>query len=193
MLNGYPPEYAKYNLRKLRTEEITYLYDKYAKELFAYGITFSIDRDIILDAIQDVFLNLSEKEIKLNNPGKVKFYLFSSLKNRIVSILRKESHFLELTDSYEFELYADVKDFVVEEEKQRYYKGLLDSLLSSLTDKQREAIYLYFIQELSYEETAVIMNITVKSARKLVYKALQKMQEKSSLLFFFLLIKICHL
>ena len=100
----------------MKTKDIEYWYERYADELFAYGIAFCIDREIVLDAIQDVFLHLYENQAKIQDPNNVKFYLFTSLKNRIISILRKESQFQELTDEYQFELYADAQDLALESE-----------------------------------------------------------------------------
>ena len=49
------------------------------------------------------------------------------------------------------------------------YSGLL-------TNKQREVVYLHFMQELSYQEVAEILHITPKSVRKIIYRALERMQ-----------------
>mgnify|MGYP000755108892 FL=1 len=172
----------------MKTNDIGYWYERYADELFAYGIAFCIDREIVLDAIQDVFLYLYENQSKIQDPNNVKFYLFTSLKNRIISILRKESQFQELTDEYQFELCADAQELTLESEEKAQYENLLNQLLSLLTSKQREAIYLHYMQNLSYEDVAQILNITPKSTRKLIYRAIQKMQEELPIYFVLLLL-----
>lgn len=176
----------------MKTKDIEYWYERYADELFAYGIAFCIDREIVLDAIQDVFLHLYENQAKIQDPNNVKFYLFTSLKNRIISILRKESQFQELTDEYQFELYADAQDLALESEEKAQYENLLNQLMSLLTSKQREAIYLYYMQNLSYEDVAKILSITPKSTRKLIYRAIQKMQEGLPIYFVLLILLISY-
>ncbi len=161
----------------MEKNDIGYWYEQYADELFAYGIAFCIDREVVLDAIQDVFLHLYESQAQIQDPNNVKFYLFTSLKNRIISILRKESQFQELTEEYQFELFTDAQDLTFDSEEKVRYENLLNQLLSLLTSKQREAIYLHYMQNLSYEDVALILNITPKSTRKLIYRAIQRMQE----------------
>ena len=45
----------------------------------------------------------------------------------------------------------------------------LKKMLDSLTDRQREAVYLRYTQGLSYEEIGKLMGIQPKAAQKLVY------------------------
>lgn len=71
-------------------------------------------------------------------------------------------------------------------------KIMLNQLLSLLTSKQREAIYLHYMQNLSYEDVAQILNITPKSTRKLIYRAIQKMQEGLPIYFVLLLLLISY-
>ena len=50
-------------------------------------------------------------------------------------------------------------------------------LLNLLTSKQREVIYLHFIKALSIQEISEMLNITPKSVRKMIYRAIERMQQ----------------
>ncbi len=61
-------------------------------------------------------------------------------------------------------------------------------MLCSLTGRQREAIYLRYMQELEYDEIAVLLNLTTKGTRKLIYRAIERMREQyGPVLFYFFL------
>lgn len=152
-------------------------YETYADEMFSYGMAFGIGKDTVLDAIHDVFLRLYERKEDLNITN-VKFYLFCSLKNRIISIKRKNILSLNLEDSneYEFLIKVDGADLIEQEEERKEYARQIEHLLSLLTNKQREVIYLHFMQGLSYEEIAQMLQITPKSVRKIIYRAIAQMQ-----------------
>ena len=60
-------------------------------------------------------------------------------------------------------------------------------MLDSLTERQREIVYLRYIQEYDYEQIAQLLNITVHGCRKLLSKAMQNLREKyGALVFLFL-------
>jgi DNA-directed RNA polymerase specialized sigma24 family protein len=70
-------------------------------------------------------------------------------------------------------------------EQQRYRQ--LDKAMLTLSRRQKEAIYLKFVSDLSYEELSKVMNLNYQSARNLVFRGLEKLREgfpKSLFLFF---------
>jgi RNA polymerase sigma factor (sigma-70 family) len=52
----------------------------------------------------------------------------------------------------------------------------IENVLGRLTNRQREIIYLRYIQEQSYEEIAGIMQISIESSRNLLSKTLTKLK-----------------
>lgn len=165
-------------------------YDTYVNDMFSYGMAFGIEKDILMDAIHDVFLHLYEGGDKLNITTNVKFYLLCSLKNRIISLKRKEIPYknLEETSEYDFLIKVETLDLLEDEEERQECSKQIEYLMSLLTGKQREVIYLHYMQDLSYEEIARILQITTKSVRKLTYRAIERMQEEKLLLMFIWLV-----
>ena len=168
---------------KGRETEYDRWYEAYVDEMFSYGMAFGIEKDVVLDIIHDIFLYLYEKEDK-QQIENVKFYLLRSLKNRILSMKRQDISFLSVENDgdYEFLIQVGGLDLVDDDEERKEYADQIDYLLSLLTGKQREVIYLHFMQELSYDEIAQILQITTKSVRKLTYRAIERMQEEKQLL-----------
>ena len=195
--------------------EIDKWYENYIDELFAYGIAFGVEKDFVLDAIHDLFLHLFESADKIEILGSPKSYLFSALKNKIITSLRKQANWLSLDEEveYDFKIEVDAEALMEDEEerrnKQEYppmhtaeealmedeeerrnYEKEVENLLNLLTNKQREVIYLRFIKALSIQEISEILNITPKSVRKMIYRAIERMQQgKIELLFLLMFLR----
>lgn len=156
-------------------------YDQYVDSMFSYGMamTHCADRDLVMDAIHDVFLHLYEVAGKIDTPGNPKFYLLRALKNRIISSKRKEVPMLSLDDGadYDFSIKVDALAMIVDKEERQAYEAQVERLLGLLTGKQREVIYLHFMQELSYDEIGEMLHITAHSVQKMVYRAIGRMHE----------------
>ena len=142
------------------------------------------------DAIHDVFLHLYEREHKLWESQNMKFYLLNCLKNRIRTIKKKEmnTEFLEEgSDNYSFLIEVNGFELIDEEKERAAMQKQLKKMLDSLTDRQREAVYLRYTQGLSYEEIGKLMGIQPKAAQKLVYRAIEQMRKiQPQIIYFFL-------
>lgn len=162
-----------------RINEVDKWYEQYVDELFSYGIAFGMEKDTVLDVIHDVFLYLYESADKIEMPENPKFYLLRSVKNRIITFKQKYANLISLEDDmeYDFQIKVDALSVIEDEEERIAYEEQVEHLFSLLTNKQREVIYLHFMQELSYQEIADMLHITPKSVRKIVYRALERMQE----------------
>ncbi len=173
--------------------EIDKWYENYIDELFAYGIAFGVEKDFVLDAIHDLFLHLFESADKIEILGSPKSYLFSALKNKIITSLRKQANWLSLDEEveYDFKIEVDAEALMEDEEERRNYEKEVENLLNLLTNKQREVIYLRFIKALSIQEISEILNITPKSVRKMIYRAIERMQQLFSITNNFLYILTC--
>ena len=167
-----------------------WLYETYENDLFSYGIAFGISKELLEDAIHDVFLHLYEREHKLWESQNMKFYLLNCLKNRIRTIKKKEmnTEFLEEgSDNYSFLIEVNGFELIDEEKERAAMQKQLKKMLDSLTDRQREAVYLRYTQGLSYEEIGKLMGIQPKAAQKLVYRAIEQMRKiQPQIIYFFL-------
>ncbi|WP_082944072.1 RNA polymerase sigma factor [Alistipes provencensis] len=177
-----------------KADKLSDLYDRYANVLYNYASGLGFPKDICMDAIHDVFckLALNESRIeKFTGENHEKFYLFCCLKNRLIDISRRESR----TDCFCSEIVPSgfeisIEESLADEEEYQRLKAKVEELMSELTPSQKEAVYLRYMQEMSYEEIAQLLNITPESARKNVFRAMNKMRlaaKRNPTLAFFLL------
>lgn len=155
------------------------LYESYVDELFSYGMALGIEKDLLQDIIHDVFLHLFEHQNLILENENLKYYLFRCLKNRLISIKRKEIPVenIDEADDHLFSIKVTGLDLIEEEEERKEVANQIEQMLQSLTGRQREAVYLRFMQELEYEEIADLLGVTPKGARKLIYRAIDHIRE----------------
>ncbi|WP_347145471.1 RNA polymerase sigma factor [Parabacteroides goldsteinii] len=169
------------------------IYRKYADALFRYGIQFTPDKNLVQDAIHDVFVKLYNDRQHLKAEANIKFYLFTCVKNRLYNLLKRELFFdkIDLEDNEYLDPAAE--DQVTTALSQDEMRRTIRKALSLLTDRQREIIYYRYIEELSIEEIAVLTEMNYQSVQNSIHRSLKRIRESLPLiiLFFFLCKKEC--
>lgn len=160
------------------------IYRRYAGILFRYGIQFTIDEDIVQDAIHDIFVKLHNDRKKLKAEANIKFYLFACLKNRLYNLLKRELFFdkIDLEENEYLDLEAEdaVTDVLSQSEIQR----TVQAVLGLLTDRQREIIYYRYIEELSIEEIAVLTGMNYQSVQNSIQRSLKRIRDSLPIIIF---------
>lgn len=157
------------------------IYNKYVEELYAYGISLGFQKENCKDAIQDVFIKIF---LDRNNISKIENksgYIFRSYKNRLID-LKKKNNNKDNIDSVEdkFTIEVTILDNLIETEIANIVKEKIKKLLESITPNQREVVYLKYVVGLQHSEIAEILGIHEESARKLLYRAMEKLRNKIS-------------
>ena len=176
----------------MKTENIASIYNRYVDDLHTYALYLGFEKGIIMDAIHDVFCKFAANEKLLQDVSNIKFYLFKSLKNRLYDIYKARKEYAELSaiDLQEtpFNIQVTIEELLIDQEEQQQIKNQLAEMLESLTERQREIVYLRYVQEYDYAQISELLNISVHGCRKLLSKAMQNLREKyGALVFLFLL------
>ncbi|MGK9125657.1 sigma-70 family RNA polymerase sigma factor [Olivibacter sp. SA151] len=155
------------------------IYKLYADRLFAFGMKYHADRDVIKDCLHDLFVNLFHYRSKLNPDVNPLSYLFTSLRNNVLARLRKDNRSQALVEriDYSFDLEWSPETVWIKKEEDRQLVVKLQQLIKRLPARQREVIYLKFNEELSYEEIASMLDISIASCRTLIYRAIKQLRE----------------
>jgi len=154
-----------------------FIYNSYYGPLLNYATKFDLDLWFIEEAIQDLFVKLWKNRANLNQPGSIKFYLFRALKNCIynkIKISHREVYIGDESDMLAFDLHFHPV----------YHEGqdsdqLIKKLLEPLTERQKEAIYLFYVEDMGYKEIADLLKIKIGGAYKLIYRALAGIREQA--------------
>ncbi|WPR76586.1 RNA polymerase sigma factor [Algoriphagus sp. NG3] len=160
-----------------------YIYRKYVADLYNYGMQICKQEDLIRDCLQKMFVDLRKNQAKLGDVQRIKGYLFTVFHRELVRFLKKEKKYHSALisieseeDSFFIETSHETK--LIDEEFALEQKVEISKALNQLSPRQRQAIIMLYQEELSYKEIADIMNFNeVKTARTLVYRAMEKLKE----------------
>ena len=172
-------------------EAFAYFYNLHVEVLFRYGTKFCSDDNIVKDAIQEIFIDLYlKRNSNKTNPENLRFYLILALKRNLIKKLRQNRRLVDIEISdIEFEPEYSIEKLIIDDESEAELNLRLQEILKDLPAKQKEALYLRFNESMDYPEIAQILNISVESVRKQVYRALKALRNKmeSKTLAFFLI------
>lgn len=172
-------------LRRGEAASLEWLYNRYFKSLYNYGKKLSADDKSLEDGIHDLFVDLWRFHKNLSPTSSVRFYLYRSLRRRIVrnaNHVKQSQHLVASLPEY-LESYAPCEEqAAIEKEVQHDRVNHLKKLLADLSPRQYEAMVLRFYDELSFEEIGAILNVNEQSARNLVQRGLSQLKHFSKFL-----------
>lgn len=161
------------------TEALKELHYRFYSELFHYGLSINSNTLLVKEAIQDLFVYLWEKHCSLNNVQNIKSYLFRSFRNRLINISKNKLPTIEELDLVEKTYHEhSFEDLLVKNETDLEQKQKVQQLLNSLSDNQREIVFLKFYNNLSYHEIADILDMEYQSVRNSIYRAFKALRKK---------------
>jgi RNA polymerase sigma factor (sigma-70 family) len=165
------------------------IYKKYVQRLYNYGMHTCYDRDLVLDCLQELFGRLWDKRSQVADVEVVNFYLFKSFRRLLINKLvekRKQSLRFLHSDDAGFEILSSFEDAVILEEATSQQIGNLKKAIAALTKRQREVIFLKFFNELSYQDVAAVMEMSVDSVYNLMTKAIDALRKTIKRAYLFL-------
>ena len=173
-----------YVLHQLRDEFVagddkaySAIYNLIAKDLYAYGLSLRANTELIEDAIHDIFVEIYTHRQNLEKVDNLKFYFIAAFRNRLFYLIKKDSKTTEITDSDFHGLNErDFQEEWIERETETEKQLLVKRLFAELNPHQKEAIYHRYVEGLSCEEIATLMNINYQSAKNLLHRALKKLK-----------------
>lgn len=160
-------------------DAFTALYHTYSTVLYQYSYRIVQDEELVKDCIQTLFIELWKSRQNLTNPTSIKFYLFKAIRRKLYHTLRRETPLLSidpLTDSYDTEVDFSPEFNLIATEISAQQKQQIEQAINRLTNRQKEAITLLYIEGLSYAEISDIMTLKVRTVYNLVHAALENLR-----------------
>jgi len=152
-----------------------HIYQTYAPVLFKYGMKVVTDRELVKDAIQDLFVYLWDAHKRLGPTDSIQYYLFRALRRVIMGKINAVSSTLNEDEIKEYILPYESQ--WIEQQTQEHNELLLNHELENLPQRQREAVFLRFYSNLEFDEIATLMGINRRAVYKLIYKAIDALQK----------------
>lgn len=175
----------------------TTLYNRYIKSLTNYGLKFTDDVDTIRDCLHDIFVSIWTRREKLTITSSLKSYLIKSTRSSIIQKVVRNMKTSSIPNNddhdYDFNLSLSPEDTFLDNEKNRQLYKSVQQLLVRLTPKQTEVIYLRYYHDLSFEEIAGQLDLSVKACYKLMHRAMMELRQSAPKAFLLLLYLISQL
>jgi RNA polymerase sigma factor (sigma-70 family) len=149
--------------------------------LLNYGVRFYNDKEFVQDCVHDLFVDLWNRREHLSDVVSVKAYLFKILRRNITKENKRLKWFRNadsiLEEGNNFEVEFSIESYLIGREIQAESLQRLQIALSKLTKRQREALFLRFSENLSYDEIAEIMGINYRSGVNLIHEAIKAIRQ----------------
>ncbi|HSC54727.1 MAG TPA: RNA polymerase sigma factor [Phnomibacter sp.] len=159
------------------------LYTRYFDRLYSYGYRLCNQRDLLEDIVQEFFLKLMRTRQNLATPDSVQAYMFHGFRMLLIDKLAQQNRRLskENAEWIPFDM-GEMHDRMADKELDRERTAKLKKALDQLTDRQREAIFLRYFEELPYPEIANMLQLSQKAAYKLIGRAMAVLKDSATML-----------
>ena len=153
---------------------------KFFKQLFYelyqplcnYAYKYLHDRTESEDVVQELMIKIWETRKDLLYDPKLKYYLYTSVKNNCISILRKKIY------TYNIEkMTSDIIEEVPENKPLTDPHQLIESAFNGISPKCLEIFKLSRLEKLSYKQIAEKLGISVKTVENQMGKAIKHIRE----------------
>jgi RNA polymerase sigma factor (sigma-70 family) len=156
-------------------DALAFFYEKYADLLLKYGLSVNYNREVVRDAVQELFIQIWNRRENLTVPDSVKYYLMVSLRRMILKDVRTA---LLATDTFSDDSFSyryHERHFAEEKEEDLHCK--LQEALRLLPARQQEVIFLRFFEKLSYEEITSVTGLDYQILRNTIYRAIKTLRQ----------------
>lgn len=168
-------------------EAYAVFYERHRTAMYLSAYHLLRDDEDAHDAVQELFVTLWQHADRIDSKGNVKGYLYTILRNRILTSMSRSKHFEEYISSYlafEQQSVSATEDTVLVRELEQ----LLEEKVSQLPPKMREVYELSWNDHLSNREIAERMSISEGTVKQHKHQAMRilrgKLQRLVSILFF---------
>ncbi len=135
------------------------------------------DQDEAEDVLQTVYLNVLERSASFEERSIFKTWLFSAVRNTASKAKRKLLRSLRHLQVATTELPA-VKPVSVDSIYRSQLRTLMRQILADLSQRQRQVLELVFYHDLTVEEAAGVMGVSVGSARTHYHRGKNRLKEE---------------
>jgi RNA polymerase sigma-70 factor (ECF subfamily) len=154
-----------------------FVFLKYHKPLCVFAMKYLKSSEDAKEVVQSVFLKLYEKNIKLNSDEELRLFLYKSVYNASLNFLRSQTR----QEIREKEYYANlalgtnppIYDILKAE-----LVAILQKELTYLPKIQADVIKMCYLEELSNEEVAKALSLSVQTIKNYKNLGLKKIRHK---------------
>lgn len=170
------------NIIKGDVESFGIIFKRHYKKLCLYAEDFVKEKSMAEEIVSDVFYKLWENREKLKINTSLQAYLFASVHNNSIKYLE---HLKVLNKYKDFatqalqnqELLYSSGDYPIAHLISQEIETEIKKAIDSLPDQSRQIFCMHRFNDLSYEEIAVKLDLSINTVRTQMMRALKKLRE----------------
>ncbi len=163
------------SLCKRDQKAFRYLYEQYFSKMILFAESYVYDEEEAKDLVQDLFFYIWDHADSLSINTSLKAYLFTSLRNRCLNVLRDRKISDDCNDKLlEAQLFAGVEDVEIDETVEKKLKDALNVL----PDRCREIILLKVVEGKKNKEIASLLGLAETTIKTQVQRAYRILREQ---------------
>jgi RNA polymerase sigma-70 factor, ECF subfamily len=168
-----------YLVRKLRKgdcESFQLIFDKFKEKLYFFALSYLHSDSEAEEIIQNVFVSLWENRYSINEDLSIKDYLYKSVVNKIYNYFKHQA----VRQKYHEHILiheSEEDDYMQSDIFYNDLKEMLQDLIEHLPARQKEIFKLSREEELSHNDIASKLGLSVRSVENNVYRALKYIKE----------------
>lgn len=168
-------------LKKSDEGALNILFEKYFQALCHFSYKITNDAATSEEVVSDVFIEVWKRREYINIHDSFKAYLFKSVRNLSLNVLKKQIRDTDLFKDLEYEYYTKTleTEFIENENKEEILK-----FYDCINEPAKTIFLMNREQNFTYKQIAEILQISVKTVESHMGKALKQLKEqlkKSSL------------
>jgi RNA polymerase sigma-70 factor (ECF subfamily) len=143
--------------------------------LFRLAFSITKNKEDAEDVVQDVLFNVWKKKAEWENIENMEAYCFRSTRNMALDKLAlMENNLEEIPENYDYPTLGEDVHRKIEIDEQM---NLLENWVKKLPEKQQTIFRLREVEELSYKEIAVILDISEEQVKITLFRMRRKLKE----------------
>jgi RNA polymerase sigma-70 factor (ECF subfamily) len=152
------------------------LYDAHAQALFGFLLNLTRNEEDTRDLMQELFLKLSRHPSLLDGMREPRAYLLRLAHNAAIDLFRRRStreKYQEQLDEPAVEIFA-----ASENPDEAAFRQALAAAMEELPPNQRAVVHLKLWEDLTFDQIASILDISINTAGSRYRYALDKLRQR---------------
>ena len=166
-------------LKNGNAEALGWLYDTYIDRLFHAALKMTDNRELAKDALQDIFIEISQYRAGIGDVKHSYSDLVKVLKSIILKKVKRKVIINELPENEQgLAETNNIEEIIISSERVTEQKSRLNIALAQLTSRQKQVVRLRFFEGLTYEQIAVKLSMNYQSVNNLAFRAMINLRKQ---------------
>ena len=155
--------------------DIETIYDTYYRDVYHFALFYTNNRQEAEDITQETFIKIMRNIGSLQNPERLKTWIFSIAKHTAIDLKRKQK-FIQFLPDWIYEKESEEATPEKKAIQKKEWEELQEALIK-LKPTYRSIIILRGLKEMSVKESAEIMGCSERKVRVDYHRAIQQMKK----------------